>query len=268
MREYDLDGRVSAIDSAGLSSYESFPDGTISSWANEDDAWPAEAGGLTEFDIDTASNRLAGSDGLQVRTYSYDAAGNITSDGTRTFAYNDAGRMIQATYNGLTASYLLNGLGQRVRKSVTGQHTHFVYDEAGRLIGEYDNSGGLIQETVWLDDVPVAVLKSNGSGVSVFYVHADHLTTARKISRPSDNAIVWRWDSDPFGSTLAMKIPMAIASPLNTPCAFQGSTLMMKRRCTTTTSGTMTRARGDTSRAIPLDWAAASTRTATSKPIR
>jgi RHS repeat-associated protein len=34
----------------------------------------------------------------------------------------------------------------------------------------------------------------------LFYVHTDHLDTPRRISRPSDNAILWRWDSDPFGT--------------------------------------------------------------------
>ena len=37
--------------------------------------------------------------------------------------------------------------------------TRFVYDEAGRLIGEYDSSGRPIEETLWLNDLPVAVIK-------------------------------------------------------------------------------------------------------------
>ena len=65
------------------------------------------------------------------------------------------------------------------------------YDEAEHLLGEYDADGDLIQETVWLGDTPVAVLKPHGgSGISVFYVHTDHLNTPRRITRPSDNAIV------------------------------------------------------------------------------
>jgi hypothetical protein len=37
-------------------------------------------------------------------------------------------------------------------------------DEAGHLIGEYDGSGNLVEETVWLGDIPVATLVPNGSG--------------------------------------------------------------------------------------------------------
>jgi RHS repeat-associated protein len=94
----------------------------------------------------------------------------------------------------------INAVGQRVRKTTGGVSTYFFYDEAGHLIGEYGDSGNLIQETIWFEDIPVATLRPNGSGgVAVFYVHTDHLNAPRTISRPADNVVVWRWDSDPFG---------------------------------------------------------------------
>ena len=40
----------------------------------------------------------------------------------------------------------------------------FVQDEAGHLIGEYFSTVGLVQETVWLGDIPAATLRPNGSG--------------------------------------------------------------------------------------------------------
>lgn len=56
--------------------------------------------------------------------------------------------------------------------------------------------------------IPIATLRPNGSGgVNVFYVHTDHLNTPRRISRPADNVILWRWDSDPFGTTAANEDP-------------------------------------------------------------
>ncbi|MEQ1581468.1 MAG: RHS repeat-associated core domain-containing protein [Steroidobacteraceae bacterium] len=60
---------------------------------------------------------------------------------------------------------------------------------------------------MWLGDIPVATLRPNGGSVAVYYVHTDHLNTPRRISRPSDNVIVWRWDSDPFGTTAASQDP-------------------------------------------------------------
>jgi RHS repeat-associated protein len=90
------------------------------------------------------------------------------------------------------------------------------YDEEGRIIGQYDyepDSGPFamspIQETIWLGDIPVAMLSgsriydSNWDQIdyqqTLYYVHADHLGTPRRITRPADNLLVWRWDSDPFG---------------------------------------------------------------------
>jgi RHS repeat-associated protein len=75
------------------------------------------------------------------------------------------------------------------------------------LAGEYDANGQLIQETVWLGNIPVATLRPAGSGVAVYYIHTDHLNTPRRISRASDNQIVWRWDNDPFGRHTANEDP-------------------------------------------------------------
>lgn len=43
------------------------------------------------------------------------------------------------------------------------------------------------------------------------YVHADHLGTPRAITRPSDNALVWKWDSvEPFGNNAANENPSGL----------------------------------------------------------
>jgi RHS repeat-associated protein len=48
--------------------------------------------------------------------------------------------------------------------------------------------------------------------VDVYYVHTDHLDTPRKVSRASDNALVWRWDPGPFGDGLAKENPQGIGT--------------------------------------------------------
>ena len=75
-----------------------------------------------------------------------------------------------------------------------------MYDEAGHILGEYTNTGALIEETVWMGDLPVATLQPNGSSISIYYIHSDHLGTPRKITQPSSNTLAWRWDPDTFGS--------------------------------------------------------------------
>ncbi len=167
-------------------------------------------------------------------------------------------------------TYKLNGLGQRYQKTGAGQFVYststvlapstglspqaqslaynarYVYDEQGRLLGEYSPEGKLIAETIWLDDLPVATIRPKGSNnqlplgiagtgagtannagnntsanpvnVELYYLHPDHLGTPRVATRSAavngatsgPNAInkaVWRWDSDPFGTSIGNSKP-------------------------------------------------------------
>ncbi len=161
--------------------------------------------------VDSASNRQTASTGPTATTNSYDAAGNQTGDGSTTYSYSDRGRLASVTKNGTTTSYLYNGLGQRVVKSGTNVPTgatRYVYDEAGHLIGEYDQSGNVLQETVYLGDTPVATIK-NGTA---YYIYADQIDTPRVIT-DINNLMVWRWDqTDPFGATLPDENPTSLGA--------------------------------------------------------
>ena len=165
------------------------------------------------YTIATTSNRLNSIAGTPARTYGYDSAGNVLTYGTVTYTFNNRGRMKTAQVGGSTTTYVYNALGQRVQKSSGAAGTVlFVYDEAGHLLGEYDGTGALIEETVWLGDVPVATLRPNGPSVAIYYVHADQLGAPRTVSRPSDNAIAWRWDADPFGTPLPNENPAGLGT--------------------------------------------------------
>jgi YD repeat-containing protein len=112
-------------------------------------------GASTTYAYPGTSHRLSGLSGAQVKAYSYDGAGNRTSDGSTTWTYGGNSRPTQA---GATP-ILINALGQRVKKGTGASAVRFVYDERGHLIGEYDEAGTPIRETVWLDDLPVAVIQ-------------------------------------------------------------------------------------------------------------
>jgi RHS repeat-associated protein len=150
--------------------------------------------------ISATSNRLNSTSGGILRTYGYDAAGNTTSFTGETFTFAQNGRMSSATSSAGSTTYYYNALGQLIEKTGNGGNTILVYDEGGHLLGEYSNTGVLVQETIWMGDLPVATLRPNGASVSIYYVHTDHLGTARKVTRPSDNGLMWRWDPDTFGS--------------------------------------------------------------------
>jgi RHS repeat-associated protein len=144
--------------------------------------------------ISPTSNRVSSLSGSRSNVYAYDSAGSVTSE---TNAY----RAIQLSAS-TTNTYRYNALGQRVMKMVSSAATHFIYDESGHLLGEYSSTGALIQETVWLGDIPVATLRpKSGGGIEVFHVHTDHLNAPRKVTRAADGVLVWRWDPAPFADT-------------------------------------------------------------------
>jgi RHS repeat-associated protein len=156
------------------------------------------------FNIASTSNRLSTTTGALARTYTYDAAGDTKTYSNLTFTYNNRGRNSAVTVGSTTTNYIYGALGQMIKKTVGATVTLLLYDEAGHLLGEYTSSGTLIQETVWMGDIPVATLRPNGSTgctstLCIFYVHTDQLNAPRKITRPSDNKLAWRWDPNPFG---------------------------------------------------------------------
>lgn len=165
----------------------------------------ARFGGATyKYTTSSASNRLNSTTGpAPAKVNTYDAAGNLTSDGTIQYSYASSGRLQSALAGGINTTYHYNGLGQRVAKSEQKRLiAHYVYDDQGRLLGEYDGTGQPVQETIYLGDLPIAVVTpAQGSKPpGIHYIYTDHLQTPRVITRASDNTMVWRWDeADPFG---------------------------------------------------------------------
>ncbi len=168
--------------------------------------------GASTFTPSSTSNQLNSTSGALTRTYGYDAAGNTTGYASNSFTLNQRGRVSAAILPGGTSNYIYNALGQMVEKYGNGGTTLLMYDEAGHLLGEYSSTGALIQETVWMGDIPVATLRPNGSSVSIYYVHTDQLNAPRVITRPSDNAIAWRWDADAFGTVAPDQNPQSLGT--------------------------------------------------------
>jgi RHS repeat-associated protein len=211
---------------------------TTGAVANTNLAWTFDATGnrlseargtpavSTSYTIDSASNKLS-QVGSQARTY--DAVGNTTAIGTDQSQYSSRNRLIQATKNGASAQYGYNAFGERVKKTTGGNNSQFVYDDDGHVLGEYDATGSLVSEYIWLGDVPVAVLKPNAStqggqaagSVRAYYIQPDHLDTPRVIVNAA-NQPVWRWDSAPFGETLANEQPTASLASFQFNLRFPG----------------------------------------------
>ncbi len=154
--------------------------------------------------VSPTSNRLSSVAGGLVRSYNYDNAGNLLGSGVTTHTYYNSGRMKTGKLGAAAVTnYVYNALGQRIKKSGGAilTPTYFMHDEAGHLVGEYTISGSavtVLQETVWLGDIPVATLRPVSGVTTVFYVHTDQLNTPRKVTNTA-NVLRWKWDPTPFG---------------------------------------------------------------------
>lgn len=226
------------------------------------------------YDYD-ANHRILKGQGL---TYIFDDDGNqiSRSDGAQ-FHYDQNNRLREFSQGGVHASYAYDPLGRRIKKTVNGAATWFLWDGT-RLLAETDSAGTVVRQYVYAGDQPVAVYEpdasvpsdcdgsdvvltnttvgagqvfncsavgsitvasdglvvvdggtallrspkiSFGTGTSVhvggilsasttgvlgnagealYAIHTDHLGTPRSIT-DEDGSMVWRWNSDAFGST-------------------------------------------------------------------
>jgi YD repeat-containing protein len=136
-------------------------------------------GNTQTYNYSGTSHQLQNITGNVEKYFTYDATGNTiveTGANNLTFEFDHKNRMRRVrvgTNTADTVTYYINALGQRVRKLGAGVHAtnaaassksvRFIYDEQGRLLGEYDDLGRLIQETVWFNDLPVTTVRPKGS---------------------------------------------------------------------------------------------------------
>jgi YD repeat-containing protein len=180
-------------------------------------------GSVTDtYAISPTSNQInTVTTGSNVRSFSYLPTGQVSND-TRdpthayVYTYNQTGRLASATLNGATAgTYLVNGMEQRVVKTVGSTTTHFIFDRLGHLLAEANGTTGATQkEYIWLDDLPVAMVDDTGASPVITYIHTDHLGTPQKLTDGSMN-LVWDGVFDPFGnpSSIAGSATMNLRFP-------------------------------------------------------
>ncbi|MFZ2752193.1 MAG: RHS repeat domain-containing protein, partial [Lysobacteraceae bacterium] len=125
---------------------------TAGAWV-ANDAGGGPGGGTPTFEFQTEQYSYA-SDSHRLLSVGgepreYDAAGNLKRLGDpaqpggarRMFAYNDANRMGEVSrLSGVLASYVYNGMGERVRRTVNGFDTYTLYDPDGRWLGDFNSA--------------------------------------------------------------------------------------------------------------------------------
>ncbi|MCL4678635.1 MAG: hypothetical protein KJ017_08600 [Alphaproteobacteria bacterium] len=137
-------------------------------------------------------------------SYSYDAMGNITDDDALAYTWSAAALLKEVKTSGTSTvlgTYTYDASNLRTKKVAGGNTVHYVYGLGGLLYGEYDNSGALIREYVWLNGEPLAQVDA-GSPEVLTYLHTDHLATPR-YGTNAGGSTVWTWESGAFGKEAA-----------------------------------------------------------------
>jgi RHS repeat-associated protein len=188
--------------------------------------------GTVTYHYTSGTNQLSSLTGTTTATYTTDSDGHITGDGTNTWTYGTNGRLKSATVGGVTTSYGINFLGQRITKSGTGVPNggtnEYMYDEAGHLIGEYGSTGSIVNETVWLPNTPVAMLSENSffgergvatpvavltttGGATEYSVSAGWENEPHIIAN-SSKSYAWTWDRQDFGNNSPNQNPSGLGT--------------------------------------------------------
>jgi RHS repeat-associated protein len=128
-------------------------------------------------------------------TYTWDDRGNLTNDGTFTYTYNAAGRLVRAESVTSTLVYTYTAGGLRVAQSVDGDVTEFAWDWASglpELLSEGDNVYLVGHETLgWWD------------GNQWAYILPDALGSVRQVTDET-GAVTDAREWTPYGVELAL----------------------------------------------------------------
>jgi hypothetical protein len=124
-----------------------------------------------QLSVDAYTNRITSGG------YGYDYAGNLTSDGVHSYAYDAENRM--KTVDSTAATYTYSGNGLRVKKQAGGITTVYVFSGT-QVIAEY-SGGALSQEYIYAGSARLATV----AGGTVTYYHPDHLSNRLETATPS-----------------------------------------------------------------------------------
>lgn len=133
-------------------------------------------------------------------TFAYDANGNLTSRGTRGYAWDAENRLVRVTDGGVElASFTYDGVGRRASKSAGGLTHRYVYDDSDIIEDRLD--GGTTLRTVHGPQIDQPLASVDGNGTVSYYL-ADHLGSIVQTTDASSQVTLTR-QYDPWGRITA-----------------------------------------------------------------
>ena len=186
---YDEFNRLNSLTAGGVQNYTWTYDRYGNRWGQN----ALQGGSNFSASFDAATNRI------NTLGYVYDAAGNMTNDGSHSYTYDAEGNVLSVD-SGSTAQYLYDTFNNRVRVQTSTSTYEYLYDYAGKRVSSWlqpSNSG--TEGRIYLDGKQIAYRSSDGT---TYFEHQDYLGTER-MRTDYTGAVGSSFVSLPFGDGYA-----------------------------------------------------------------
>ena len=144
------------------------------------------------------------------QAYTYDANGNLTSNGTNTFIYDVENHLIQVKKSDGTsiATFTYDQDGKRTSMTTSTGTTNFHYN-GDKVIYETDSNNNIVADYTWDDQGnPVTMTK----GGTTYYYHVNGHGDVTSLTDSSGN-IVAQYQYDAWGNIISSTGTMKDANP-------------------------------------------------------
>jgi RHS repeat-associated protein len=182
---YDADGRI--VSKGGTFATDVLPTPTTQ---------PAS------FDLNDRETRFNG------QAFTYDANGNLTSDGADTYTWNARNQLTQISQGGNTQlSFSYDALGRRISKTVQGAATQFLYDGSNTV---QETQGSAINPILVGLGIDERFARNDVTGRTYFLT--DLLNSTVALTDPN-GAIKQQYSYDPYGNVTASDPTTGFTNP-------------------------------------------------------
>lgn len=140
---------------------------------------------------------------------SYDANGNMTSDGTNTYSWNARNQLTQISQGGVAQlSYSYDALGRRISKTIlAGTPTQYLYDGANAV---QETQGGLVNPILTGLGTDERFARNDVTGRTYFLV--DALGSTIGLTDPT-GALREQYSYDPYGNVTSSDMTTGFTNP-------------------------------------------------------
>lgn len=182
---YDADGRITS------------KSGTFAT-----DVLPTATTQPATFDLNDRKTSFNG------QALSYDANGNLTSDGTNTYTWNARNQLTQISQGGnAQLSFSYDALGRRISKTVQGAATQFLYDGHNAV---QETQGSAINPILVGLGIDERFARNDVAGRTYFLT--DQINSTIALTDPN-GTLKQKYSYDPYGNVTASDMTTGFTNP-------------------------------------------------------